>query len=385
MRQTTPLLALLACACAFSTTPYAPAATITMAPYSTFGGGDGWLAPGEGGTAYLGTGNNERGLAYGNGHVYLVSHANVGGTTANVRILDQATGADLGGLNNTGIAGGTFLVNSAAVGGDGSIYVANLTTQSTTSPFKVYKWTTEGSAPSTAYSGDGGLAGSRLGDDFAGTGSGSATRLAAGYNSTPAVAGNNGYSVIDPTSGTATAIGFTGTPPNAGDMRLGITFWDASHVLGTAGSSLYRYTSFSGSTGTLISSPAIPDPAGATADRLLAVTVLGGMPILAVQSIGDSHVSVYDVTDPSAPVYLVSGNNTSGTLTANGNGTGQIAWGDVVDNGNGTLSRTLYAMSTNQGIQAFKITLVPEPNSIALSALLLGMLAANRFDRRTAR
>jgi Domain of unknown function (DUF4623) len=359
---------------------FASAATITMAPYTSFGGGDGWLAPGEGGTAYLGTGNNERGLAYGNGHVYLVSHANVSSTTANVRVLDQTTGADLGGLNNTGVSGGTFLVNNAAVGGDGSIYVANLTTQSTTSPFKVYKWATEGSVPTVAYSGNGGLAGSRLGDDFAGIGSGSATLLVAGYNSTPAVAGNNGYSIIDPTASTATAVGFTGTPPNAGDMRLGITFWDASHVLGTAGSSLYRNTSFSGSTGTLTNSPAIPDPAGATADRLLAVTVLGGIPILAVQSIGDSHVSVYDVTDPAAPIWLASGNTTSGALTANGNGTGELAWGAVTDLGNGIVSQVLYAMSTNQGIQAFVIT-VPEPGTLVLVSLLIGFAALARRPR----
>src|SRR5437764_4497433 len=87
-------------------------AQVTMSPYLSWGGGDGWLAPGEGSTAYLGTGNNERGLAYGNGHVYLVSHANVSGTTANVRILDSTTGGDLGGLNNVGISGGTFTVNN---------------------------------------------------------------------------------------------------------------------------------------------------------------------------------------------------------------------------------------------------------------------------------
>src|SRR5689334_16861009 len=86
-------------------------AQVTMTPYLSWGGGDGWLAPGESGTAYLGTANNERGLAYGNGHVYLVSHASVGGSTANIRILDGTTGADLGGLNNTGISGGTFVVN----------------------------------------------------------------------------------------------------------------------------------------------------------------------------------------------------------------------------------------------------------------------------------
>jgi hypothetical protein len=370
MRRIFASLPLLVCAvlCTNFFMASQSATAATMSPYSSFGGGDGWLSPGEGGYTFLGTGNSERGLAYANGHVYLVSRS--GGT--NVRILDQNTGADLGALNVTGVTGGTFAVNNAAIGGDGAIYVANLTIQSTTSPFKVYRWATEGSLPTVAYSGDAGLPGSRVGDDLAGIGSGSSTRLAAGYNSTPAVAGNNGYSIIDPTASTATAVGFTGTPPNAGDFRLGITFSDASHVLGTAGSSLYRYTSFSGSTGTLIGSPAIPDPAGATADRLLAVTNLGGIPILAIQSIGDSHVTIYDVTNPAVPIYFASGNNTSGTLTANGNGTGELAWGAVTNNGDGTVSQILYAMSTNQGIQAFVVT-VPEPGTLSLAALLLGL------------
>ena len=67
---------------------------------------DGWLAPGESGYAFLGTANNQRGLAYGNGHVYLVSRT--GGNF--VRILDQNTGADLGALDVTGVSGGTFAV-----------------------------------------------------------------------------------------------------------------------------------------------------------------------------------------------------------------------------------------------------------------------------------
>ena len=341
-------------------------AQVSLSALSSFGGGDGWLAPGEGGYAYLGTGNNERGLGYGNGHIYLVSHASIAGTTANVRILNPLTGADLGGLNNTAVSGGTFTVNNIGVGGDGAIYVGNLTVQSTTSPYKIYKWATEGSVPTVAYSGNGGIAGSRLGDDLAATGSGSSTRLAAGYNSTPAVAGNNGYAIIDPTAGTATQVAFVGTPPNAGDFRLGITFSDSSHVLGDAGSSLYRYSSFSGGSGTLLGSPAIPDPSGATADRTLAYTVVGGKALLAVQSIGDSHVSIYDATDPANPIWLASGNNTSGTLTANGNGTGELAWGDATVNGDGSVSETLYAMSTNQGIQAFTVT-VPEPGTATLA------------------
>ena len=156
---------------------------------------------------------------------------------------------------------------------------------------------------------------------------------------------------------------------------------DSSHVLGTAGSSLYRYSSYSGSSGTLIGSPAIPDPSGATADRLLAYTTLGGMSLLAIQSIGDSHVSLYDASNPAAPVYLASGNTTSGTLTANGNGTGEMAWGDTIVNGDGTFSKVLYGMSSNQGIQAFLVT-VPEPGPLGLGVLGLGLAALWRRVRK---
>jgi hypothetical protein len=233
-----------------------------------------------------------------------------------------------------------------------------------------------------AYSGNGGLAGARLGDDLAVIGSGASTLLAAGYGSSPVVSGINGYAIINPTAGTATAIGFTGTPPNAGDFRLGITFSDSSHVLGTAGSSLYRNTSFSGTTGNLLGSPAIPDPAGATADRLLAFTVLDGLSILAVQSIGDSHVSIYNDTDPNNPIWLASLNNTSGTLTANANGTGEIAWGAVTTNLDGSVSQDLYAMSSNQGIQAIVVTVTPEPATWSLLALgLAGMICRKKLRR----
>lgn len=345
--------------------PLTAGAAVSMTPLSTFGT-NGWLAPGS--SAYLGTANNERGLAYGNGHLYLVSRA--GGT--NIRVLNSTTGADLGGLNTTGITGGTFAVNAAGVGADGVIYVGNLTTNSATSAFKVYSWANEGAVPAVAYTGAA-LSGARIGDTLAATGSGSSTRLAAGFGSSPVVAGNNSYAIIDPTAGTSSNIAFTGTPPNAGDFRLGLTFAeDANHVIGTAGSSLYRYTSYSGTAGTLIGSPAIPDPAGASADRLLAYTVIGGMPILAVQSIGDSHVSIYDVTNPAAPVYLTSGNNTTGALTANANGSGQLAWAPIDSS-----SATLYAMSTNQGIQAFTIS-VPEPSTLAATALALLPLLSRR-------
>jgi len=327
-----------------------------IAPLATFGGGDGWLAPGEGGYTFLGTANNERGIAYGNGHLYLVSRA--GGN--NVRILDSATGAELGSLNTTGISGGTFAVNMAGASSDGSIYVANLTTAvSATAPYKVYKWANEAAAPATALNSSTILAGSRLGDDMALVDTGSSTLIGGGFGSSPAIAGNNGYAIADMTTATINAVGFPATPPNAGDFRLGITFSDASHVLGTATGGSYRATSFSGTNGTLLGTATLNN----NTERLLAATIIAGTPILATQSTTDAHVSIYDLTNPTSPVFLGSANNTAGTLTANTNGVGQLAWGPAAGN-----SATLYAMSTNQGIQAFVIS-VPEP----IMALPMGM------------
>src|SRR4051794_4176034 len=271
--------------------------------------------------SYLQIGNNERGLVYANNHLYLVSHATVNGSSANVRILDSLAGADLGGLSSTGITGGTFAVNAAAAGSDGAIYVGNLTTQSTTSPFKVYKWATEASAPVVAYSGDAGLPGARAGDDLAGIGAGASTRIASGFSNSPSIAGNNGYTVVDPTGGTATAVGFSTTPPNAGDFRLGLTFSDSSHIFSKPfGNTTLYYTSYSGATGTLVASPATL-PAGSTAETELAYTVLNGIPLLATQSAGDSHIAVYNVADPTNPTLLATAPGLAGLL-ANGNQTG---------------------------------------------------------------
>jgi len=348
-------------------------AQFSISPLTSFGGGDGWLSPGEGGYTYLTTGNTERGLAYANGHLYLSSRAASG---IAVRILNPQTGAEVGALDSRGITGGTFALNMLAAGGDGAIYAANLTGQATTSPFKVYKWATESSAPVLAYSGTP-IAGGRVGDTLAAIGSGSSTRLVAGFGSTPSVTGNNGYAIIDPTAGTATQISFSGTPPAAGDFRLGLTFAEASHVLGSQGSTLYRSTSYTAATGTLLDSPSLTT----SAERLLSYAVVNGEPLLAVESTGDATVRIYDVTDPAAPVLLGSGNATSGTLSVNDHRTGELAWGDVTQNADGTATAKLYAMSSNQGIQAFLVA-VPEPTVFSLGALGFAAFAFWRKQRK---
>ncbi|MFM8419819.1 MAG: DUF4623 domain-containing protein [Verrucomicrobiota bacterium] len=320
---------------------------VTLSPLTSFGGGDGWLAPGEGGYAYLGTGNLERGLAFGNGHLYLVSRA--GGV--NVRVLHGASGADLGGLNTTGITGGTFAANTVGVGGDGAIYVGNLTTAAT-SPFKIYKWTDESAAPSVAYNVNPGLP--RIGDSFAVRGSGDATVIVASGTGSAGFASFSG--------GNASVVAVPGTA--TGDFRLGLAFADDNLVVGTQGGT-WRLVQYAGNAGTLLLSA----PTTSASERPLSYTEIAGMGLLATVDTASSLVRVYDVTNPAAIALLATGNNTTGTLASNGNGVGSVAWGTLEDG-----SPALYAMSANQGIQAFAVTIVPEPGTYALLALGIGGL-----------
>jgi hypothetical protein len=353
-------------------------AQLTLNPLTGFGGSDGWLAPGEGGYAYLTTGNTERGLAYGNGHLYLASRANVSGSAINVRILDPLTGGDLGALNTTGITGGTLAINMISASADGSIYAANLASATT---YKVYKWANESSTPTVAYSGAP-LTGARIGDTLDLFGSGSSTRLVAGYGNSPTVAGNNGYAVIDPTAGTATHITFSGTPPNAGDFRLGITFGqNDSTVYGAqGGSAISRLTTYSGSSGTLAASLTLK----AITERPIDFANVAGVPLLATIQAGnfnatlgvDPIVRIYEVSDPLNPSLLGQANLTTGSPAPNANGTGQIIFGDVVNN-----TVKLWAMASNEGIQGFLIT-VPEPGAMSLALLGLGVFAMMRRLRK---
>lgn len=353
-------------------------AQFSMSPLTTFSpSSDGWLAPGEGGYTFLGTGSLERGFAYDpiNSELLLVSR--LGGN--NIRRLNSSTGADVGALNNTGITGGTFAVNKVAVAGDGRIYVGNLQgAMGAAAPFKVYSYANNAAAPVVAFSGNA-LTGARLGDStLAVTGLGSSTRLVSGFAAAPAIAGNNGYAVIDPTAGTSTTVGFVGTPPAAGDFRLGLTIGPGGQVWGNQGSLTLRETSFSGAAGTLLGTAT---GLISVAERAMAFATVNGLNVLATISTGDSFVRVYDASNPLALVLLGSGNNTLGALTSNINGTGDVAFGPQTDNGDGTTSVKLYAMSSNQGIQAFTAT-VPEPATGAILGLGISALVALRRSRK---
>ena len=335
-------------------------AQVSLTPVAGFGS-NGWLAPGS--IPNLATANNERGLAYNpvTGNLVLVSRT--GGN--NVRILNGATGADLGGLNLTGITGGTFAVNMPGVADDGSIYVANLAIfNATTNPtplFKVYRWNDEASglttAPLVAYSGTPGA--QRIGDSFAVNGGTGVTPLqfaAAGgtvlNNANATIGSNFAVGQLD-FSNTAVQYGLIAGTTSAGsnDYRLGITWLDNDTVIGSQGTN-GRITTFDPVTQTAVLDNTIA--LNGAPRRALDFAVIGGLPLLAVLDSNNSVVTIFDITNPQAPLVMASGTTTTGTLTTNLNGTGAVAWGAI----NGTSAR-LYAMNSNQGIQAFDFSFGP--------------------------
>lgn len=374
-------------------------AASTLAPLTTFGVGsdqvaDGWRAPFEvlpGDSAgsdsispglynYLGNaldnttvnaGNLERGLAYNpvTGHLILVSRNN--GSVPGIRILDGTTGVDLGQLDQgTGIVtGGNFATNMIGIADDGAIYVANLSTNLTSSPYKVYRWANESATPTVAFSGNPGslLSGARIGDTFDVIGSGANTRLVAGYAANPSVAGNNSFALFSTSDGSSfagTGISIPTTPPEAGDFRLGITFTDSDSVIGKQGT-FARLVDVNGSSGTLNVSF---DTDGQTL-RAMDYAVVAGKPLLAIMecsaaqdALGRARLFIYDMTDPTLPLVdrkLQEGSNlpilnpvTGPNQYQNINGTGQVKFGPI----NGNVA-TIYAMSTNNGVQAFTFTL----------------------------
>ena len=348
-------------------------AEFVLSPLSTFGGGDGWLAPSESvlsTASVLGTSSLQRGLAYSalRNELYVVDRT--GGTF--VRVLDGDTGATLRTLNNTStpnpglIAGGTFVLNMVSVGSDGAIYGANLA--GVGNPFRVYRWANSLASTEATLAFSGNLTGanqaasSRAGDSFAIFGGGATARLAVSGSAA------TGVGLLDTADGgvtfTQTASVLTGAA--AGSFRLGLDFIDGNTVIGKQ-----------------TSSNAVVGPLSLTAAATnFALTSAGEGPLayhgpnslLATIDVNSSLVRLYEgATAAGLGAFpVVSANATSGTLSSNGNAVGDLAFGTGPD------GLRLYAMSTNQGIQAFRITVVPEPSSIALVALFVVGIAARR-------
>lgn len=321
------------------------------------------LSPGD--RTYLQNDNNTRGIAYNasSTHLLLVSRTGALG----VNVLDGTTGSDIGTLNVTGITGGTFALNLIRVGSDGAIYGANLTTDASTSPYKIYRWANEAAVPVVIYSGDpsGGdptATNRRFGDSLDIRGGGTGVQILA--------ASRSGTIVSLITTGDGTT--FTATPratdAAAGDLGLGVTFGAGNTFWGTAtGRPLRQLDLISGNTLNLYTSTVFPT-------SIVDIDVDAAQGYLVGINLNTTP------TRDTLELYNISLLSTGSTNTptdlrsfpvdnVNANGTGAVDFGNNV----------VYALDSNNGLVAYGI--VPEPGTLALSiigGLALGWHAIRR-------
>ncbi len=322
------------------------------------------VAPGD--RAYLANDNAARGGGYNpvTGNFYVVSRT--GGNS--VQVLNGQTGAQVGSLSVAGISGGTFAINMLDVGSDGAIYAANLTTASSTSPFKVYRWASEGAEPVVVYEGNpAGDASLRFGDDFRVRGGGADTQIIAG-------AGGSGVLLAFLTTADGTtfnAQGLTVGGIAGGDLRLGIDFLGADAIVAKqAGPARLIGYDLGAGTAELTASYtfAVPNgggtvgPIGISPDgSLLVGYAYGTSGNSGVNSVNLYEMATLSTSDPNSP----ADQQILGTANANANGVGAVDF-----NADGSV---VYVVAPNNGVAAFRV--VPEPQTWALMGLGLGALA----------
>ncbi len=285
----------------------------------------------------------ERGLAYNKATDRLLIVSRSG---PHVYALNSQTGSDLHELNVTGVVGGTYPLLMVGAADDGAVYAANLTTDGSTSPFRLYRWANDSAdtTPTLAYSGNPtpGIS-LRWGDTLDVRGSGSGTQVLIGSRQgTNAVV----FTTTDGTTFTANSVSITGAA--GGDFGLGIAFAEGDTFWGKANGRSLRQFSYDLAVGTgavlrAHGSPGVPNavsPIGYSPD----LKMLAGINVSSV-----NHVRVYEIPVGSETPVLIA---TNAFATDNDNtsaGTGAVDFG----------GDRLFALDSNNGLMAMTIARPP--------------------------
>lgn len=348
----------------------------TLVALSTFGGGDGTLVPTDFGG---GTGNTERQMAFNpaTGNIALVSRQ----TANRVDIINGATGAYV--KTMTAPAGGyvNSVLNITGVGisQDGQIFTSNLADGSNTvnaanRVLSVYRWSGETSVDPAAVSTYTLTTGIRLGDAMDAYGTGTSASVMLGVNDTAGGTvhpGDDGFAILNPFTSESFTMVDAASGSASSAFRLTSAFVDGDTAIGNQ-NGVTRVAEFSAGA---ITSIATVTGLAAT-ERHVDVVTIGGIQYLATLASLDAtvrnRVSIWELNGTTATL-LTQANLLGVGTAANLNGTGDIDWGNVTGD-----SATLYALTTNHGIQAFTFT-VPEPGVTMLGAVAaLGMAVRRR-------
>ncbi|MFM7245101.1 MAG: hypothetical protein ACKO40_13140 [Planctomycetaceae bacterium] len=350
-----------------------------MQPLTSFGS-NGWLSGTSFGAA--GTNGSIRSIAFNaaTGNVIVANGSAL-------QVVNGTTGAIGATLNATGITGGSRALSAVTVTTDGVIYGANLTTSSTSSAFKIYRWANESAVPTTFYSGNAGYSlGVRAGDSLTSVGADATGMLAFGTGTaTGAPVPTNYYSLLTTNGGVAgTVFAMTGTGAANLSFRTGLAFIDEDTVLGLGAGSTTNNALVSGFSGSW-TFDGLRTIRNVNERSMMAAATIFGTPMLATVQFGGNGgtlltstnaVRLYDLTNVATSglgTPLASGNIAVGAVT-NGNGNVGVAFGTVSSN------PVVFAMNANNGIQAFQI--VPEPTTTLAVGICTVGLAVMTLRRR---
>lgn len=291
--------------------------------------------------------NNVRCLAYGNGHLYLVQR-NSGET---IKVVNPVDGSDFATLNNgTGIiTAATYKLNDVEVSSNGEIFACNLTTNASTTAFKVYRWINESATPVAVISYTG-LA-KRMGDYIYVSGS-TADNSAVIY----AAAATSNNIVVFTTSDhgaswTPTVLNLSGTGstmsggPCVAPCSSG--FWTKS-----GGNSINFYNNSGNYTSTisggLISTANVSLKYFESGSKKYVATIKYG------GTVADNYLALVDVTAGAASANLYGNTPSLGSYNNAANGSDAA----ITDNGDGTA--TIFVLSPGNGFGCYT-TIDPLP------------------------
>ena len=316
--------------------------------------------------------NNVRCLDYYGGHVYIVQR-NSGAT---VKVVGAADGSDISTLDNgTGIvSGGTFALNDVEVSSNGEIFACNLTTNASTSAFKVYRWTSEGGTPTNVISYMGIT--TRLGDyiTIVGSTSDNSAVLYAASPSTLTVmkftTADNGATWTPSTitlSDVAMGSGSCVAPAGTGSAK----FWVKS-----SGQNYKEYDNTGTYTATL------PGGIVATGNTSVKYFEHSGNKFVVTAKYGataaDNGLNIANITAGTASATLYGSGPSLGIYNNSANG-GDVA---VKDNGDGTF--VVFIVSPGNGFGAYQTTTAPLPVELAsFTADILGSRVELKWNTST--
>ncbi|MBD3291214.1 T9SS type A sorting domain-containing protein [candidate division KSB1 bacterium] len=289
------------------------------------------------------TDNLTRGFAYGkvgeNDRLFVVSRN--GGSF--IYILDAATGDSVGMLDNTGITGGIYHVSDVAVSDDGVVFVCNLAIGG---EFKIYKWTDEAAVPEVAITADG--TDRRLGDKISAMGSladNSFVLYAA------SAANNEILKFTTSDNGATFDLEVIDIGTNGGSASVGPIPGMTDFYYNATGLNPKKFDSTGADLGTI---PGSVVSTGSNSIRYI-TTKLDAEYIATFQYGTDNEnariVKVPEGDLAAAETYTIT---PSLGANANANGSGDVA---VQDNGDGTF--TVFVLSTNNGLGAYLLEIIP--------------------------